>query len=736
MLRRVAVVLAVVSAVAGLGCDKELVSLPGGISGRACDTTDRQGLAGVTVQARGPATDSAPTSGSGNFAISGLDSGSYDLFVVFADGTERQLNPEGSPVEVVSNAVTTFLDAVCGDPPDVPDSGAVAGQICNRHTGELVSEANVQVIAADNSVVGEGVTDVEGNFLIEDVIEGDHVVAISAVGFSRSFPVNVKVDETTVLDLAEGSCGVPFGTGCTILGSLCDPSGDDGDKLAGATVVVVRDGADPSETVTDISDNAGEFYISALLPGTYTVTVSSRLPVVNEVFIEECVAGQETVIVGPDACADRTPIGRLQGQLCDLTGFTGFFVGDALLLQGGVERYRTTTDADGVFSFDVVTPGTYDLQLGDPAVRIYSNVVINNFQTSFVAEERCPEPADECATFTYNPDVASDGRILFVVDRSGSMNQASSDAGNLSKWDALRNTLRTVTTSLSSSVTFGLFVYPNPAQDAVRNPPANCSAGAQQVAVGGNAASINDALAGIVPRGGTPTSATLSAVLPIVSGLVSANDDRPLAVVLATDGAPNCLVNPVLAEPIAPETNFSVQVNQCTCTSNAGDPPQSNTNCASFNCLDERISTNVGPLQAIANLGVQTHVIGIPDGAGEVNAGTAAVFTTALNAMAVAGGAPLPGTTKYHDGSNTAALQSALQAITRRILACQVKVDVDLTGFTSLEVRLGDSPLPQDTTQRNGWNQTSARSIELFGSACDAATNSPLRVSVRRCARP
>jgi hypothetical protein len=216
-----------------------------------------------------------------------------------------------------------------------------------------------------------------------------------------------------------------------------------------------------------------------------------------------------------------------------------------------------------------------------------------------------------------------------------------------------------------------------------------------------------------------PTSSTLTALLPTIRAL--ADDDRPLAVVLATDGAPNCLTD-------SPERVA------CTCTGDVDDD-----GCRSFNCLDEAIGTNVGPLAQIAALGVKTHVIGIPDAS--VDAQRAQVFSEALNAMAIAGGAPRAGAVRYHEAASTAALQASLQAITRRILACQITVTDDgnpvvLDGASSLEVRLGDAPLPQDVNRQNGWAQTGPSTIELFGGACDAATASSSSVVVRRCVPP
>jgi hypothetical protein len=712
------------------GCDKELVAPPGTIVGRACSDVDRQGLAGKTVEVRGPKVVQGPTGGAGNFRFDNLPVGTYDVFVGDIDdaGTFVEIHQvNAKPIVVESDAEKDATDTRCGDLPNDPDTGVVEGEICNRHTGELLIAADVTITAPDGTLLGSDVTDNEGRFRIEDVLEGDHIVQIKTTGFDRSFPVTVVKDETVLLDLNAGTCAVPFGTGCTILGSLCDPDGEEGARLAGATVTVVNAAGTVNEV--DVTDTAGQFYISALLPGRYDVTISKPSANVNETFVDqECVAGGETVVEGPTECVGSTPIGRLQGALCDLAELDGLFTGTVRLLQNGTERYRTTTDSNGFFSFDVLTAGTYDVHLGEPTERIYTNVVVRNFQTTILEEDSCPEPEDICTPYAHQPEVTSDGRIVFVVDRSGSMLQAASDFGNLSKWNALRDTLQSVTSSLAPNIEYSLFVYPNPANDGTTSPPANCFAGVSRLS-NGTAAAMNAALDAVEPAGGTPTSATMSAVLPAIRDL--ADDGRPLAVVLATDGAPNCLDNP-------PELSV---VDNCTCTSNAGNPPQSDTNCASFNCLDQVISTNAGPLAQIEALGVKTHVIGIPDVSGTVNAQTARVFTDSLNAMAIAGGAPRSGGVKYHDGSNTAALQASLQAVTRRILACQVTVSdngvpVVLDGASSLEVRLGDAPLPQDVNRQNGWAQTGPSTIELFGSACDAATASSQSVVVRRCAPP
>jgi len=738
-------------------CDDELEIRPGSVTGRACDEETGQGLPNARVDVDGPTRTQVPTDGDGNFRADLLSVGEYTLVAVtLVDGVEVEhtIVPQEAIV-VASDEVTVVENTRCRPLPPPPDSGTIDGQVCNRHTGELINDATVEVIAANDDVVASGPTDAQGNFEVTDVPEGDHVVCIRAPNYSRCFPVTVVKGETVTFDLAEGGCAEPFGNACHFVGSMCDPRGPDGTQLAGAVVRATALGGLAQPDVVDQTDTAGEFYLSPLLPGRYNVTVTHTAAGVNETFADvACVAGEETPLVGPDACADRTPIGRVRGSLCilDPNELRGRFTGTVVLRAGAIEVARTETDADGEFAFNSVPVGTYEIHLGVPALRIISPVRVTAFQTTFTEEVSCPQPADLCEEFPHQPQTSSDGRILFVVDRSGSMGlsvsggnvtgttcNASSPAGFCgangvcdvnqgrcvqNKWSALKGTLSAVTQPLASTIQYGLFAYPDPANDGSG---VNCAKGVQRQAMGATASQINTALGLVVPTGGTPTALTMSDVRTTVNAL--RQDQRPLAVVLATDGAPNCNLSVRDGVSNCRDDN-GTQVCNCTCTSNAAG--QSDTNCAIFNCLDEQNTT--GAIGQIATLGVQTHVIGIQDA--NIPAGQLAIFNQALNNMAVAGGAPLSGTIRFHQATSLQALQASLEAVTRRILACQITVPRQLAGATTIEVRLGNQPIPRDVSRRNGWDQTGGASIQLFGSACDAATASLETVTVRRCEAP
>jgi len=697
----------------GAACDEEVTVVPGDIEGEVCHPDTGVPLPGVAVEARSKATTKRVAADAvGRYRIKNLPPGDYAVVALLDGGREHRV---GEPTHTVpgGDVPTTVLDTACSIPPPGPDTGTLVGQVCDRHTGGLVADATVTALLQNNAELDGGRTDALGNFTVQNVPVGQHVVVLRAPGYQRAFPFAIETKGATfTLDIAD-NCEPPSSTSGSIAGSFCDPATDG--PLAGADVTVRRldPPSSPDDDVHDLTDTEGEFFVGGLLAGSYRVDVEKDgvSPVTEQVLV---VSGETATVVGPDECADRTPVGRIAGQICDIDA-GGRFVGSVELLQGGSRLQVTTSDASGSFAFNAIAPGTYDLRaFRDGYSRDFRAIVVEPFQTAFIQESSCPEPADRCEEFTHRPDVVSDGRILFVVDRSGSMDiQATGFAGQ-TKMAALRTAVSQVTTSLASSVSFGLFAYPDPGNDGQQ---INCAAGTQLQAVGASASAINGSLGNLNPRGGTPTAQSVLVARAVLPALVA--DGRPIAVVLATDGAPNCA------------STDTTKV-RCQCTSRAHG--ETNESCSRFNCLDDVNSANA--VAQIAALGVQTHVVGIrgtDENTFDSNNDGVSDFTEALNAMAIAGQAPLPGTVKFHEATSPQALASALDAITRRILACKVTVDTNLNTASSVTVALGDDVLAQDITRRDGWDITGPNTVELFGAACDAATASQDTVAVTRC---
>jgi hypothetical protein len=238
----------------------------------------------------------------------------------------------------------------------------------------------------------------------------------------------------------------------------------------------------------------------------------------------------------------------------------------------------------------------------------------------------------------------------------------------------MKNTLKSVTLQLNDTVEFGLILYPAPEYDSFDS----CHEGTMQVQLGPQKAwEIADILDSVGPNGNTPTAASLRVAAQAVQPYL--NDGRPISVLLATDGAPNCRQG---------------------CSPGGGCP---DTN-ATFQAA-----------QALRDTGVLTYVVGVPSSDDD--------FTPVLNQLANIGGTALPGAVQYYDAVDEAALQTAIDAIVERIASCRVDLDQSLYSASSVTVTLGGNDLPRDTTRTEGWDIVSTYSIELYGQACSTITN-------------
>jgi hypothetical protein len=293
-------------------CDDELSVLPGGIEGRACDPDTGLGLPGAVIEARGPTNKKAAADAEGRFVFSGLTPGAYDVVALLEGGAEHRV---GDPQLVVkSDTVATADDTACSGDPGEGGRGNLDGQVCDRHTGGFISDAEVVVLLANGQQI-TGRTDGSGNFAIADVPEGSHVVTIRAAGFQRSFPITIVPGQTFTIDIAD-NCQPPSSTSGAIAGEFCDPTTDG--ALAGAAVLVHRTEppSSPDEDVRELTDTDGRFFVAGLVPGSYRVSVTKEgvSPVTAVVDVS---SGETATVAGPDECASRTPVGRIEGQICD-----------------------------------------------------------------------------------------------------------------------------------------------------------------------------------------------------------------------------------------------------------------------------------------------------------------------------------------------------------------------------------------------------------------------------------
>lgn len=282
--------------------------------------------------------------------------------------------------------------------------------------------------------------------------------------------------------------------------------------------------------------------------------------------------------------------------------------------------------------------------------------------------------------------------VMFVLDRSGSMNQR---IGNRSRWQALTNGLTSALPPVDQQMEIGAYVYP---AGATQN---TCSLSGETTLTPrlGNVPALLSAMATRTPAGHTPTAGAIATAGTILSTYRAATAAR--ALVLATDGAPNC--------------NASLDVRTCACVGGG----RNGCNDANM-CLDD--DRTVAEIRNWAKKGVPTYVIGIQD----PNTGDA-TFVATLNAMATAGGHPRAGTgQRYYAVTSEAELDAALVTIRNQVGNCVFLTTSlpDLNG--SIAVRLNGAPIAPDV----GWiwgNRVNGELV-LIGDACleAAATENPV----------
>jgi hypothetical protein len=298
------------------------------------------------------------------------------------------------------------------------------------------------------------------------------------------------------------------------------------------------------------------------------------------------------------------------------------------------------------------------------------------------------DPPPNCSEEVFNPADPVPPRIMLVVDRSGSMND---DAVGFpgSKWDTAVDTLDTVTHQLETSVELGLTLYPSEVDV--------CGAGSEEVPVRlNNANAITRALNQTSPGGGTPTAPSLLVARAGLQALGAQGGQR--AVVIATDGGPNC--------------NESLDGDTCTCVSpNPAD-------CQAFpgNCLDD--VNAVASANQLANSGFPVFVLGLP---GTEN------FSGVLTRLATAGG-----TGNFYNATSADSLATSLEEIAVRLGSCRF----DLPGAPrpdQVTVTVDGTAIARDSSRSDGWDLIDSNTIELFGDACTTASRAQQDIRVRTC---
>jgi hypothetical protein len=281
-----------------------------------------------------------------------------------------------------------------------------------------------------------------------------------------------------------------------------------------------------------------------------------------------------------------------------------------------------------------------------------------------VQDDVAPSPDAQGLCGNMFLDITTDApNLFFVLDRSGSMGER---VDGRTKYDGVATAAVALVRSLGSQANVGAAVFPDPvsgddtcdhgfiAYPATPGDPINQVYCGNDGMVTRNFSSAISLRAGEKPKGGTPTAATLSALLPALSALKGRT-----YVLLATDGGPNCNSSTTCnATKCIPNIE---RVTGCTDAVNCCDPALGGPS----QCLDE--DATKAAVLALFAAGIKTYVIGIPG---------SAPYAALLNELATIGGTARPGAaTAYYDVAAIAELDGVLGSIGATVaLSCQVRL--------------------------------------------------------------
>lgn len=311
------------------------------ISGRVL--RNRAPLAGAMVQfaprtAAAQTRSSASTDGQGYYTVTGLEPGDYNVAVVDLE----RFSPYSTTYQVSGSA--TF---------DIEFStSSLRGRVIDSSSGEGVAEANVQVRPAtpDDSVrmIRGALSDVAGNFTIENVPPGSYLISASKDGFGGT-PAPLTVSEAPV-DGVEVKLARNDGVTMKVVDAR------DGRAINGA--VIVRDAQDRI-----VHEARGMFGSSSqiqlpLPPGSYTAAVYSYGYALRNVSI--------TSPSSPTVALSRGGALAIEGQQSSIRR--------GRLLEGGrVYPYQLRPNGvfeinprPGITTLENVAPGSYTLVLLSP----------------------------------------------------------------------------------------------------------------------------------------------------------------------------------------------------------------------------------------------------------------------------------------------------------------------------------------------------------------------------------
>lgn len=284
--------------------------------------------------------------------------------------TSTQL-PNGSweddPYSTALALRAIYLSENRPEPPPSPTTGTVTGKVVDVSTNQPLSGVSI-VLQADPSI--NTLTDSTGNFSLSNIPQGSQKINFSLAGYvGTSATVNIVAG--SIINLGTITLSSNPTTGI-IKGTVTDA--ENGQPLSGVTITVTG-----SFSGTTTTGGDGSFIFTDVTPGNVTITASK-----TDYY---SITGTGTVVAGGtlffnpqlSTTPPQTTTGNLTGKVFDSSTKTPI-QGAIISLSGGPS---TSTDAQGIFLIQDITPSTYQLTISASGYisQIYQVMIIAGVTT-------------------------------------------------------------------------------------------------------------------------------------------------------------------------------------------------------------------------------------------------------------------------------------------------------------------------------------------------------------------
>lgn len=282
---------------------------------------------GVTVTLSGGASASTTTNASGNYSFTGLANGNY---TVTPTKTGQAFNPTSSAVSV-SGANITGTDSTAAP-------AATTYSISGTVSGATTSGVKITLSGANTGSVFTGAG---GTYTISGLVPGSYTVTPSLSGFTfapTSKAVTIAAANSTANDFAATAIPVPH----SISGKVS------GDTLSGVTITVTG-----TATTTATTDSSGNYSVTGLFDGDYTLTPSKTGYTFNPSGSAVTMSGANVTGKNFTATANPAPTYTISGAV------SGDVLSGVTITLSGAGSATTTTNASGNYTFSGRVDGNY-----------------------------------------------------------------------------------------------------------------------------------------------------------------------------------------------------------------------------------------------------------------------------------------------------------------------------------------------------------------------------------------